>query len=226
MSATAVIAVSGVRSSWDTSPANCLARASIRSSWAILPASAAAMVLSVAPSRASSSRPRGSSRTVRSPPDMACAACASRPTGDSTRRVAANARPVITVSSSPTTTRKNTTIATESGRPEGARPGAPPGGGAQAVFDQKTVDRPGDGGQLGQRGVPAEDEADQPRFRDCRHHHHHDERDDQAGPHEAPSLLPGYTGPKRYPKPRTVWTYRGPAGSASILARSRCTHAS
>jgi hypothetical protein len=32
--------------------------------------------------------------------------------------------------------------------------------------------------------------------------------------------------PNRYPKPRTIWTYRGREASGSTFARSRCTQAS
>ena len=109
MSVTAVIAVSGVRSSWETSPANRRARASIRSSSPTLSAKAEAIPLNDATSWASSSRPRGWIRTDRSPPDMRCAAQASRRTGSRTGRDAANARPVMTASSNRAAVRLKTT---------------------------------------------------------------------------------------------------------------------
>jgi hypothetical protein len=115
MSVTAVIAVSGVRSSWDTSPANCRARASICSSSPTLFSKAEAISLNEVTSWASSSRPRGWIRTDRSPPDMRCAARASRRTGSRTGRDAAMATVVIIASSNPASTPKKTRAVWRSG---------------------------------------------------------------------------------------------------------------
>jgi hypothetical protein len=109
MPTTAVMAVSGVRSSWDTSPANCRARASICSRSPTLSSRAQAISLNEVTSWASSSRPRGWIRTDRSPPDMRCAARASRRTGCRTGREAANARAVMTASSARTARQRTMT---------------------------------------------------------------------------------------------------------------------
>jgi len=53
-----------------------------------------------------------------------------------------------------------------------------------------------------------------------------DECDDQADARRPSLPSAALYRPNRYPKPRTIWTYRGREASGSTLARSRCTQAS
>src|SRR5262249_7319901 len=80
-----------------------------------LSSSVDAIVLNEVTSWASSSRPVGSTRTDKSPPDIRCAAPASRRTGSSTRRDAAYTTPAIAASSTAAALRKKATAVAGAG---------------------------------------------------------------------------------------------------------------
>lgn len=86
MSATAVMAVTGVRNSWETSATNLRDMASSARSSATLSSRAAAASLNLAVSSASSSWPCTGRRVSSLPSPSAWAAALSRLTGSSTRR--------------------------------------------------------------------------------------------------------------------------------------------